>query len=171
MTHIETERLIIRNFAADDWRDVQRMAIDYSASEYAKYDHPWPTDDEGIQGATNWFASGDGYLAVCLRSGGQYIGLLALHPRDESDLTVYNLGYILHSDYHGHGYATEACRAALSHAFVKLGAERIATGTAEANLASCRLLEKLGLRRPDERSEGLWTLTRDEWLAQQSEPD
>lgn len=171
MICLETERLIIRNFTIDDWQDVQRMAIDYSASDYARYDHPWPTDDEGIRSATEWFASGDSYLAVCLKATGEYIGLLALHPRDEADPGEYNLGYILLSDHQGRGYATEACRAALSHAFAKLGAERIATGTAEANLASCRLLEKLGLRRPNERSEGLWTLTRDEWLAQQGEPD
>ncbi|HOS95059.1 MAG TPA: GNAT family N-acetyltransferase [Armatimonadota bacterium] len=171
MVRIETRRLVIRNYTADDWRDVQRIAMDYSASEFAKYDHPWPTDDEGVQGATNWFASGDGYLAVCLRSTGECIGLLALHPRDDADPKVYNLGYIFHSDYHGHGYATEACRAGLAHAFGKLGVERIATGTAVANLASCRLLERLRLRRPGERSEDLWTLTRDEWLAQQGEPD
>ena len=59
MVPIETDRLTIRNFVPEDWRDLQEVAIKYQASEYAKYDHKWPTDEEGVQGMANWFSARD----------------------------------------------------------------------------------------------------------------
>ncbi len=59
----------------------------------------------------------------------------------------FEIGYIFNSDYHGKGYATEACRAVLDHAFDRLQADRVITGTAAVNRASCRLLERLGFKK------------------------
>jgi [ribosomal protein S5]-alanine N-acetyltransferase len=118
------------------------MIVQYQASEFAAYDGRWPTAPEEIKGITAWFAENDGFMAVCLKDSDQFIGFVANNL--EGDKGVYNLGYILNSDYHGRGYATEACRAVLAYAFEHLGAVRIVTGTAQANRASCRLLEKLG---------------------------
>jgi len=163
MEPINTERLTLRRFTPDDWQDLRQMILQYAASPYAKYDHPWPTSEEELKGVAEWFASGDTYLAVCLRPEGTFIGFVCLNPRDEGPAT-YNLGYILNFDHHGQGYATEACRAALQRAFIDLGADRILTGTATENEPSCRLLARLGLK-PTVDDEGLYALTRDEWEA------
>ena len=48
---IETERLILRAFTPDDWRAVQEFAKNLATSDAAKYDHRWPTSDEGCKGA------------------------------------------------------------------------------------------------------------------------
>jgi RimJ/RimL family protein N-acetyltransferase len=57
------------------------------------------------------------------------------------------IGYIVHPDHHGHGYATEAGRAVLRVAFEDLRLHRV-TGRLDArNVASARVLEKLGMRR------------------------
>lgn len=149
----ETERLVIRNFRQDDWRDVQEMALQYEASEYAAYDHPWPTAEEQVRGATEWFASGDEFLAVCLKSTGKLIGLVSLNRREDCAEVTFDLGYVFNFDYHGQGYATEACQALVDHAFADLGAQRLSTGTAAVNGPSCRLLERLGLK-PGEQSKG-----------------
>ncbi len=150
MTAVETERLTIRSFREEDWRDLQEMAVQYEASEYAVYDHQWPTDEEGLRGAATWFASGDGYLAVCLKPGGKVIGLVVLNEEEGCAGTTFGLGYVFNFEYHGKGYATEACAAMLHRAFAGLGAERVTAGTAAANLPSCRLLERLGLKRISE---------------------
>ena len=86
--------------------------------------------------------------------------------------------YVFHSDYHGQGYATEACRALLGHAFGPLQAQRVVTGTAAANTASRRLLERLGFRKTSESTGSFrndadgrpitflgyaYELTREEW--------
>jgi [ribosomal protein S5]-alanine N-acetyltransferase len=164
MQAIQTDRLAIRNFRPEDWRDLHEMIVQYQASEYAQYDQKWPTAEEAIQGVAKWFAEGDSYLAACLRTTGKLIGFVAVNRREEPEYgSAVNLGYVFNFGYHGQGYATEACRAAIEHAFERLGVERMVTGTAHENLPSRRLLARLGFR---ELGDGLYVLTRDEWLAQ-----
>ena len=162
MEGIQTERLTLRNFGAEDWRDLHEMIVQYQASEYAQYDRAWPTSEEEIQGVAQWFSQGDSFLAVCLRSTGKVIGLVALNEEEREDGPARNLGYIFHSDFYGQGYATEACRAAITYAFERLGETRLVTGTHPDNLPSRRLLGRLGFR---EVADGVYVLERDEWLA------
>ncbi|HKZ81481.1 MAG TPA: GNAT family N-acetyltransferase [Pyrinomonadaceae bacterium] len=152
MTWLETERLVIRNFHISDWEALHEMITQYESSELAAYDQPWPTAPEEIKKITEWFASGDSYLAVCLKATGRFIGFVALTHEPADDQREFNLGYIFNSEYHGHGYATEACRAVLGHAFDSRQAHRVVTGTAEANSASCRFLERLGFQKTSERT-------------------
>ena len=163
MLSLETDRLIIRTFRPDDWQELQEMSVRYQATEAAKYEAPWPTSDEGVKGMAGWFASGDEYLAVCLRNTGTLIGLVAINWRTEQEGRVHNLGYVFHPDHHGHGYATESCRAAMARVFGQLGADGILTGTRQENVASVRLLERLGLREADV-ARGEWTISSEEWL-------
>jgi RimJ/RimL family protein N-acetyltransferase len=151
MIPIETERLVVRNFEVNDWAALHKMIVQYEASAYAAYDQQWPTSAEEIKGITEWFASGDNFLAVCLKDTNQFIGFVALNPEEGEDRREYNIGYVFDSDYHGGGYATEACKAILNRAFGPLQASRVISGTAAVNRNSCRLLEKLGFRRISEK--------------------
>ncbi len=144
MKPLETSRLIIRNFLADDWQALHRIIGQYQASEYAAYDQQWPTSPDEIRKVVEWFASGDIYLAVCLREDGQLIGFVCLNEEPTADSRQYNLGYIFDANHHRKGYATEACRATLNRVFEELHADRVVTGTAAQNVPSCRLLERLG---------------------------
>jgi ribosomal-protein-alanine N-acetyltransferase len=162
VTAIETDRLTIRNFGPDDWQDLQEVAVQYRASEWAKYEDPWPTSTEEVKGMVEWFAKGDDYLAVCLKATGKLIGLIAIERRKDQEGPVHNLGYVFHPGYHGHGYATEGCQAAMEHVFGQLAADGILTGTHPADEPSVRLLKKLGLRGIDR---GEFVITREEWLA------
>ncbi len=148
MIPIEIERLTLRNFKACDWEALHKMIVQYEASEYAAYDQQWPTSAEEIKGITAWFASGDNFLAVCLKDTSQFIGFVALNPEEEEE---YNIGYVFDANYHGCGYATEACKAILHRAFDQLQALRVITTTAAVNRNSCRLLERLGFRRTGEK--------------------
>jgi [ribosomal protein S5]-alanine N-acetyltransferase len=163
MDAIETERLTLRNFTPEDWQDLRTMVLQYVATPWAANDHQWPTSEAELQQVARWFASGDQYMAVCLRPEGQFIGFVCLNPEEGREQPTYNIGYIINEDYHGHGYATEACRAALVRAFTALGAERVITGTPEAHEASCRLLARLGLKPTGEP--GMYALSRAEWEA------
>jgi RimJ/RimL family protein N-acetyltransferase len=127
------------------------MIVQYEASEVAAYDQQWPTSIEEIKGITEWFASGDNFLAVCLKETTQFIGFVALNPEGEDGNNEYNIGYVFNSRYHGHGYATEACEEILNRAFGQLQATRVITGTAAVNQNSCRLLERLGFQNVGER--------------------
>ncbi len=61
--------------------------------------------------------------------------------------TEASLGYVLDPAYGGRGYATEAVAAMVDHAFARLDVRRITAGCFADNLASVRLLDKLGMRR------------------------
>ena len=163
MQAIETNRLIIRNFTNEDGPALCKMIVQYQQSPYAKYDHPWPTDPEEIRKVAQWFADGDHYLAACLKATRVFIGFVCLNPEEHDGEPALNIGFIFDADYHGQGYASEACRAALARAFDVLGAARVVTGTAEANLPSVRLLERLGLKKAGEGQGYDYVITRDEW--------
>lgn len=150
MTTLETERLLIRNFRSSDADARVEIITRYMSAELAAYDQQWPTSPEEIRQVTTWFASGDRYLAVCLKATGQLIGFVALNPEGPAEQRTFNLGYVFHFDVHGKGYASEACRALLAHAFAHYQADRVVTGTAALNRAPCRLLERLGFQKMGE---------------------
>ena len=162
MISLETDRLTIRNFTPDDWPELQEMVIAYQASEAARYEDPWPTSAEKVKGIAAWFASGDDYLAVCLKTTGKLIGFVAINRRQEREGRAHNLGYVFHPGYHGQGYATEGCRAAMGYLFDQLAADGILTGTNPDNKPSAALLKRLGLH---EVGGGEWVFSRADWLA------
>lgn len=177
---IETERLLIRNFIAEDAEALRDIVVRKEASEYAAFDHPWPTSLGAVRGIVEWFSKEDAYLAVCLKEDGTLIGFISLDPGDDERAREYDLGCFFHPDYHGRGYATEGCRAVLGHAFSRLRARRVTSGTAAANEPSYRLLQRLGFRQVGESEtsfrdtedgqpinfRGLaFALTREEWKA------
>jgi RimJ/RimL family protein N-acetyltransferase len=72
------------------------------------------------------------------------------------------IGYIVHPDHAGRGYATEATRPLLPIAFDRLGLHRVIGRLDARNAASARVLEKLGLRLEahfveNELVKGEWT--------------
>ena len=107
--------------------------------------------------------------------------MISVNPKQEG--VEYGFGYVFHTDYQGQGYATEACRAMVDYAFATLNAQRMTTGTAAANLPSCRLLHKLGFQVIDRKMGALretddgepievetlsLKLTRQQWAEQQA---
>jgi len=157
---LETDRLIIRSFVPEDWRDLQEIAIAYQASEWARFEDPWPTSDEDVQNMTKWFASADEFLAVCLKSSGVVFGLVAINRRNDQERVIHNLGYVFHPGYGGQGYATEGCRAAMDYLFDEIEVDGILTGTHPDNEPSVRLLARLGIKPI---GEGEYAMSREEW--------
>jgi ribosomal-protein-alanine N-acetyltransferase len=128
----------------DDAGELREMILQYAASPYATYDYAWPTEQEDIKKIAEWFASTDDYLAVCLKENGRLVGLVTKNPGADPETREYSLGYIFNFNYHGKGYATEACQALLDYIFYVLEADQVMSGTAIANAPSCRLLARLG---------------------------
>ena len=58
------------------------------------------------------------------------------------------LGYVIHPDYHGHGYMTQALKMAISELF-RLGYTEVITGAFEDNIASLRVMEKARMDKLD----------------------
>ena len=71
------------------------------------------------------------------------------------------IGYVLHPDHQGNGYATEAAAVMLRLGFEELGLHRIVGRLDARNAASARVLERLGMRleahlRENEFVKGEW---------------
>lgn len=94
--------------------------------------------------------AGLGCFAAATRGGGTPVGWLALRPPSSTGLEreqgAVELGYRLCPAVWGRGYATEAARALIRHAFTVAGAGRLVATTMTVNTASRRVLEKAGLR-------------------------
>src|SRR4051812_6291787 len=89
-------------------------------------------------------ARGYGFVAVIERSSGVLIGDGGLHPLAGRGPDV-ELGYTLARAAWGHGYATETAGALVEHAFGALRFPRVMAQVEPDNLASRRVLEKLGM--------------------------
>jgi RimJ/RimL family protein N-acetyltransferase len=91
---------------------------------------------------------GWGFWAVEIRDGGSFIGFVGLHiPTAQLPFSpCTEVGWRLAFNYWGHGYATEAARAALRVGFESLGLEEVVSFTAVANRRSRAVMERLGMR-------------------------
>lgn len=89
---------------------------------------------------------------------------------------VGQLGYLVHPDHWGRGYAPEAARKVVDAAFARFGAHRVQATCWIKNARSSRVLKKIGLRREGRlrgylkrsgvvRDEFIWGMTRADWLA------
>lgn len=87
---------------------------------------------------------GVGRWAVVLKAGAEFIGWCGLKYLADPD--EYDLGYRFRESFWGQGYATEAARAVLQFGREQLPGKRIVGKVLVENLASRRVLEKLGLR-------------------------
>ena len=142
---IETERLVIRGFAHEDWPAIQEFAKNLGTSDAAKYDHPWPTSEEGCKGAADYFTKRKGASwAVCLKPDKRLIGYISFNDID-GDKRL-DLGHVFHSEFYSQDYDTEALRRMMDHAFTYLDIRSIYANNAEAWTVQLAPLKKLGMK-------------------------
>lgn len=95
---------------------------------------------------------GYGWFAVDELSSGLFIGFIGVnHPRFESFFTpCLEIGWRLHADFWGKGYATEGAETCLKYAFEKLEESTVYSFTAISNTRSERVMIKLGMKKEGE---------------------
>ncbi|MBP7175106.1 MAG: GNAT family N-acetyltransferase [Thermoclostridium sp.] len=141
---LETERLFVRSFKPEDWRDLQEYI---SREEVMRFESPWDRSDEGMHKAAEDFSKGDDFWAVELKSTGKMIGHLYFGRTGPESFRTRMIGYIFNNCFHGNGYATEACRALLSYAFNNSGVHRVVGLCSPENKPSWKVMERLNMRR------------------------
>jgi RimJ/RimL family protein N-acetyltransferase len=165
---LETERLELRAFEPGDLEALHAM---HSREDVARW-LSWPPRSveearavlDRKTAARSIRAEGDPLsLAGVLRETGELIGdfTLWLESREHRQGEI---GFIVHPDHQGRGYAIEASRELLRLGFEDLGLHRI-IGTLEArNGPSARVLERLGMRREAHLAENEWV--KGEWQSE-----
>lgn len=146
MQEIETARLRLRRFVAGDLDAVRRI---YGNSEVMRYMWDGQARTEAqIRDALaflmgGWDERGIGMWAVVHKARGEVIGRCGFTFLPGT--TEAEIGYILARSHWGAGYATEAARAGLHYGFEDLALPRVVAVARPDNLASRRVLQKLGM--------------------------
>jgi ribosomal-protein-alanine N-acetyltransferase len=155
---LHTDRLLIRDLARDD-RDALRAVGDQAPGWLE-----WTAETYGQLAALMQPPYGE--RAVVLRSTDQLVGLVGLVPSFGPFAQIPGLGeaaqparfrpemglyWALAPAHRGNGYATEAARALIEHAFDALSLARIVATTERANTASQAVMHRLGMRVEENR--------------------
>ncbi len=164
---LETERLLLRPFAASDFDALLAM---HSRADVARWQYWDARDADAVRAALasklEEVSPADGdwiSFATVLKASGEVIGDCSVHVVS-SEHRQGEIGYIFHPDHHGHGYATEAARAQLRFAFEELGFHRVIGRLEPRNAPSARVLERIGMRREAHLVENEWV--KDEWQSE-----
>ena len=113
------------------------------------------------------------FLGIQRQNEPELLGDVMLHWRSEQHQTA-EIGFVLHPDHTGNGYATEASRAALTLAFRGLNPHRVVAYIDPRNASSIRVAMRCGLRQDglmrenklidgERRSEFVFAILRHEW--------
>ena len=170
--NIETQRLRIRSFQRNDWQAVYDYMSDPDVMVYIP-EGPFTPEQAKAFVADNMDEQARA-VAVLLKTANLLIGHMVFHPWFAPQ--TYEIGWVFNRAYHGQGYATEAAVALLHYGFEALHLHRIIATCQPKNVASCRVMEKLGtrreahfrkcIRRPDNRwwDEYFYALLAEEWF-------
>ena len=159
MVRFKTERLLLRDFEPDDWPALHDVESRVEVARYQSFEPRTPEESCAYVTAASEQAAQDTRqtydLAVMLISDGLLIGRCGLGLTDP-DLSEGMLWYTIHPSHWGQGYATEAARGLLAFGFGELRLHRIWADCDPANVASIRVLDKLGMRREGHLIENAW---------------
>ena len=148
---LRTERLILRDYRTGDFDAVQAFASDPQVATFVD----WGPNDPGDTRAFLDTCAADQaarprttYTLAVTEPGGVPFGSVELetHGAHHADM-----GYVIRPERCGHGFASEAAAAILHFGFCTLGLHRIQAACRPENLASVRVLEKIGMIREGHR--------------------
>ena len=146
MTLIETPRLRLRPFTRTDLDILHGLLSDPATMRF------WPAPFTREQTAqwlerniARFMADGLGRMALIRRDTGTLIGDCGTVRAEIDGAWENDLGYIVHADHWGQGYATEAATALRDYGFGPLGLTRLCANMAADHLASRRVAEKIGM--------------------------
>ena len=146
---IRTERLVLRPFEPGDLDTMHAYAGDEANTEYMVY-LPNSTKDETERFLRFVIAEwekgeqqGQQVYEFAIVFDGKHIGAISVNLVE--DRQSGGLGWIIHRDYHGKGFATEAAMAIMDFAFNELHVKKVFADCDHRNGASIKIMEKIGM--------------------------
>jgi RimJ/RimL family protein N-acetyltransferase len=147
---VQTERLALRRFEPSDLDAVVEYELDPRIMRYIRDPEPRAAVVAKVQAFLRPWSAAEGEwagLVVARREAPEaMVGVVALRVVSRANGMV-EIGYTLHPDAQGRGYALEACRWLLGFAFGELRAHKAIANCVRENQRSFRLMEKLGMQR------------------------
>ncbi|MGH3359564.1 MAG: GNAT family N-acetyltransferase [Nocardioidaceae bacterium] len=175
MSDLETDRIRVRMWRDDEADLLLEILGDFEIAKWLGVEPDVMADRaEALQRIARYreLSAGDprfGFWAVEVRQTGIPAGSVLLQPLPNGDGEI-EIGWHLHRDAHGQGYASEAARLVLAKAFAD-GLPEVYAVTHTTNEASQRVCERIGMtdlgvvRTWYDAESQCFRITREEWAA------
>ena len=175
----ETDRLILRTIEESDAAEQYRLLN--TPAVMARLGGPKELHEIEAKHAKamQWYATRRfSFLMLVEKDTGELVGHAGIKlvdnplARNQGD---HEIGWLIREDRWRRGYAEEAVRAIVDWAFGRVGAPHVVALTSDLNVASWKLMEKLGMVRredldfedpnfpPEDRKTILYSMTKDQW--------
>ena len=137
--HIETDRMVIRDFKMDDLKDLYGILGD---DETMKNCEPAYTIEKTADFLQKFCIDKKGAIAAVHKETDKVIGYILFKEYYEE---VYEIGWIYNKDYWRQGYAFESCKAVIDYAFNSMNIHKIFAEAIDG-IKSVGLMKKLGMK-------------------------
>lgn len=181
---LETERLILRPVTQDDAGAVFLYASNPNLTRFTLFETHQTIED------SRWFVSTYAHsrytckepdpfgIVIKYDPDGMMVGALGAHWLSQPNGTM-EIGYSIAEPFWGHGYIPEACQALIDYLYANFAVERLQARVFVGNIASDRVLEKLGFmkegvlrslvfRRGAWCDIAMWSLLRSDWQSRET---
>ena len=144
MIVLVTDRLILREFELTDAQDMFDLNSDEEVMRYTGDVYFKSIEDsiKLIQNYSDYEENGFGRWATITRKDNQFIGWCGLKKLEDNTVDI---GYRFFKKFWNQGYGTESAKACLDYGFNVLDLEEIIANADKENLASIRVMEKIGM--------------------------
>ena len=137
---MKSNRLSYRTLDYSDAARITELAGDWDVARMtARIPYPY-----SLTQAHHWIGSlEDGEFVRVVELDGKLIGAVGYNPNADGSLEI---GYWIGRPWWGNGYGTEAAEALMNYCFTELGVARLTCCHFVDNVASARIIKKLGFR-------------------------
>lgn len=153
---IKSERTILRSYTQADFNELHKILSDEKTMfAWGHGFEPQETQEWLDKQLANYQNNGFGICAIIEKQSGKIIGNAGLDytticldkNKPEESKKVVEIGYILHRNFWGKGYAIECARACAKYAFETLMLKEIFCLIKDDNFASQKVAQKLGMSK------------------------
>lgn len=146
---LETERLLLRRFTKADVDHLFALDNDPAVMRYINGGTPTPREvieNDILPGFIHYDHQRPayGFWAAIEKATGDFVEWFSFRPKQNTPHEI-GLGYRFRKIAWGKGYATEGARTLIQKGFTELGAQCVVATTYEENVASRRVMEKVGM--------------------------
>lgn len=143
-TILQTTRLILRELTVEDTPCFYQLNLNPNVVRYTG-DVPFQSGSEAeafLKNYKDYETTGYGRWAVIDKASHAFLGWCGL----KFDGKETDIGFRFFEEYWNKGYATESAKACLNYGFNELGLDEIVGRAMKENIASIKVLEKIGLK-------------------------
>ena len=162
MIYLETNRLILRDYHEEDFKEYYQLKMD-SKTMYYLQDIQLFTIEEAYQDFHNVLSDMSNFnrkyyfLHIELKDSHTQVGSVGYTVMNDTPVgKIVGAGYFIYPKFWGKGYTTEAFQRVLEFAFSENNVYRVSTGCLAENVGSERVMQKCGLIKEAEHIDYEW---------------